>query len=200
MFVYVGGIPGVGKTTIVKKVSEIANGNGFPIQIMEEKKVLCEITGVKSVTKYHFLPEAIRSKARRQMVVYFYNLDRKDPETIRIRDDHFSYLRQDGTYFIRPFEKRDKIQMLAVVVVIVDPQTILKRRLDDKLFRLRRELVNRDVIVYHQETEIETASSQARQLGIPIGVFENKRGKIIRTSRSIFSFIQKVATAKKTDL
>lgn len=194
MFVYVGGIPGVGKTTIIEEVLKIAHKNRFLLQGMEEKKVLCELTGVPSVKEYRLLPEEARSQARQQMISRFYELDRRDLKKIRIRDDHFTYLKEDGTFFIRPLDSKDKIQMLAFVVLIASPETILNRRLHDASNRPEPNFTELRVIANHQEIELQTAFSQAEYLKIPIRVFENKEGRILQVSQSIFSFIRECAS------
>lgn len=194
VFIYIGGLPGIGKTTVIAEVLKIARKSEFPLQCMEERRVLQKLTGVTSADEYRLLPEAVRSEAREQMVAHFYELDRKDPKTIRIRDDHFAYLKEDGTYFFRPCKPGDKVQMLAFVVLIANPETILARRLSESSLRPERSFLDCETIASHQEIELQTALSQVKQLKIPIRVFENKEGELIPLSQSVFSFIRECAT------
>lgn len=96
MFIYCGGIPAVGKTTIIKRSIELARGMNFPLQDLKEKKLLCQITGVGSAEEYAKLPADIRAEARKRMIGYLYEVDEQDLTTIRIRDDHFTAPSRDG--------------------------------------------------------------------------------------------------------
>lgn len=118
MFIYVGGVPGVGKTTVVKNAVELAKRYNLSLQEVNEKKLLCQITDVSSPKEYAQLSQEIRAKARRQMVAQLYELDKKDLATIRIRDDHFAAPKEDGSYWIRPLEPADKIHMLGFAIVV----------------------------------------------------------------------------------
>ena len=190
MFVYIGGIPGVGKTTLIKEILKVAWKAGFPLQSMEEQKILCQLTGKISPAEYRLLPKAVRSEARERMVTYFYKLDREDLKKIRIRDDHFAYLEEDGTYFIRPCKPEDEIQMLAFVVHITSPKNILVRRLRKSSLQQEYNYFDLDKIAIHQEVELKTALSQAEYLKIPIRIFENNEGELLSISQSVFSFIR----------
>jgi len=190
MFIYVGGIPGVGKTTVIGEVLKIAQKTGFPLQGMDERKVLYQLTDVTSTNKYRLLPEAIRSEGRQRMVALFYELDRKNPKTIRLRDDHFTYLKEDNAYFIRPCIPEDKIQILAFVVLFASPETICNRRLQDSSIRPERNFTDCDTIAYHQGIELRTAFSHAERLKIPIRIFDNKDSEVTQVSQLLFSFIR----------
>jgi len=190
MFIYMGGVPGVGKTTIIAETLKLAQKTGFSLQSMKESKVLYRLTGVASANEYRLLPETIRSIARQRMVALFYRLDRKNPKTVRLRDDHFVYLKEDGSYFIRPCIPEDKIQMLAFVVLFASSRTICDRRLQDSPVRPERNFTNCDAIARHQEMELQTAFSQAEQLRIPIRIFSNENTGAAQVSQLILSFIR----------
>ncbi len=199
MFVYVGGIPGVGKTTIIKKSIELAKRENFPLQGLEEKKTLCQITGVSSAEEYAKLPLQIRIQARKQLVEIFYKIDTQDPVTIRIRDDHFTTPNEDGTYWIRSLNQLDKLHMLAFVVIIAEPNIILRRRLDRKLLSLEPNYLNLNEISRHQEIEVKITSSQAEYLGIPFKIVENREGEIKQTSETLFLFVKEVIHKRRLE-
>ena len=196
MFVYVGGIPGVGKTTIIKKGVELAKRE-IPLQELEEKKLLCQITGVSSAEEYAKLPLQIRIQARKQLVEVLYNIDTQDPATIRIRDDHFTAPKEDGAYWIRPFNQLDKLHMLAFVVIIAEPSIILSRRLAREFLYPESGFLDLNEISRHQEIEIKIASSQAEYLDIPLKIIENREGKIKQTSEIFFSFVKEVTRKRR---
>lgn len=194
MFVYVGGILGVGKTTIVATILKNCGKTGLVLQGMDEGAVLRQLAGVLSAQAYHDLPEEIRANARQKMVARFYALDRQDPDKIRVRDDHFAYLRQDKTIFIRPQEADDNERMLAFIVVIVDPKEILDRRMNDRNRPERTAVL--EEIANHQNMEIQTAALQSVCLNVPLLVVENKDGEYRSTVQTILAFIKASMAAR----
>lgn len=192
LFMYVGGIPGVGKTTIIQEVLRVAQMTDLPVEGMKERKVLYELTNVTSSEQYRILPEVVRAGARREMVARFYIIDREDPKTIRIRDDHFVCLRGDGNLSVRQYEPSDKDQILAMAVVIAEPEVILARRLREMNARLDRGFPDCSILARHQNLEVEMAFSQARNLEVPIQIFNNEEGEIKQLAQTILSFISEV--------
>ena len=190
MLVYVGGIPGTGKTTIIRRSIELAKRINFPLQGLEEKKLLCQITSVSSAEEYARLPAGTRAQARKQMVDHFYEIDEKDPATIRIRDDHFTAPNKNGVYWVRPLAARDKLHMIAFVVIMAEPNNVFRRRLDREFLYLEPKFLEFNKIIQHQEMEVKIASRQAEHLNIPFKIIENKDGEIEETSEILLSFIK----------
>jgi len=154
------------------------------------------ITGASSAEQYSFLPEAIRAEARRRMVTRFYELDRRNPKAIRIRDDHFVYLREDRSYFTRPYASGDKAQLLAMVVLVAEKEIIANRRLCALEDRPERNLIDLDVIAEHQSLEIKTAGLQARHLRIPFKIFDTSRLEVRDVAQAVSAFIKEVAVRR----
>lgn len=192
LFVYIGGIPGVGKTTVIHEVLRISRASGFLIEGMEERKILYKFTSVASSEQYRILPEMVRAEARRKMVAHFYAIDQKDSRTIRVRDDHFVCLGGDGNLFIRQCEPTDKDQILAMAVITAEPKIILARRLKEARARLDRGFPDCAILERHQNMEIEIALSQSQNLEIPIQIFNNEDGEIEKLAQIILSFIKNI--------
>jgi adenylate kinase len=132
MFVYIGGVPGVGKTTVVANVEELARERKIKIEKVKGASILCELAGVATVAELRALPESVRRTLRPEMNRRIYELDRADPETIRLTDGHFVCFDVKGKeYGIRQIQPWDKEQMIAIAVVVINPGTILSRRLED---------------------------------------------------------------------
>lgn len=193
MFVYVGGIPGVGKTTVIQKTVELARGNNFSLQSLNEKQILYQITGVKSLEEYAQLPREIRAEARRRIVAHLYEMDKEDPTTLRIRDDHFTAPNEDDSYWVRQLEDTDKIHMLAFVVIVAEPEIILLRRITRNFIPIDSNFFKLDAIVQHQKLEIQVASLQAEQLQIPLKILNNE-GRVIQTATFLLEFLKKVTS------
>ncbi len=192
MFVYIGGVPGVGKTTVIKKIVEMSRENDLNIQGLREKDILCQISSVKTAQEYANLPMKTRAEAREKMIDHFYRIDRQDLSTIRIRDDHFTAPDKNDIYWTRPLEKKDKIHMLAFVVIIDGISSILHRRINRDFYFSKSNSLDYNKTAFHQKMEIKNAFSQARHLNIYFNVIKNKEGRLAETAEKLFLFIKKV--------
>lgn len=181
MIVRVGGIPGVGKTTIVGRLLTIAQRKKLSlIKKAPVREILRELAGAKTIEEYRVLPEEKRGSFYPEMERRVYQLDRACPNQIWIHDSHFSFFsRKTGQYNIRPIQLEDYEQLLAMVVVVANPSVICDRRVKDFYTRNDRHLHNVEIINERQEYEIRVAQSQAEQLSLPIKILRNNKNDSI---------------------
>src|SRR3990167_7704432 len=119
MFVYIGGVPWVGKTTVVTKIEDYAQERNIRMEIIKGTPILCELAGVATVAELRALPESVRRALRPEMNRRLYELDRADPETIRLADGHFVYFDIEGKECgVRQIQPWDKEQTIAIAVII----------------------------------------------------------------------------------
>ncbi len=188
MFVYVGGVPGVGKTTVIEETIKIALNHGIKMEKIKGSPILCELAGVSTVAELRALPESVRRALRPEMNRRLYEFDRADPEVIRLADGHFIYFDIEGKeYGIRQIQPWDKEQMLAIAVIVANPRTILHRRLKDAHERYDRKL-DINFLIQEQKMEIDVAISQAKELGIPFCFLSNEGNENPIASETLFSF------------
>ncbi len=167
MFINVGGVPGVGKTTITKEVEKLARKEGYPLERISGLPILLELSGARTAEELRALPENLRHELRPEMYRRLYESDKRDPNTIRLGDGHFCMFDVDGKeYGVREIQPGDNEQMLAFVVLTTKPESILRRRIAEQQNRGDRQL-NIDFIITEQRLEIEIARKQALELGIP---------------------------------
>lgn len=181
MFIRVGGVPGVGKTTVINEIVEKSSRLGLPVVKIKGAKYLMNVLGVSSYEDLRQVPEQDRAQARPEMYRRMYEDDRKDPNTIRLRDAHYS-LWQDGSGFVQfPTLEEDREQMLSMVCLTASEDIILERRRNDG--RSDRAL---DGVVIKRELakEMEVARKQAESLDINLIQVENV-GKISLVCASI---------------
>ncbi len=177
MFVYVGGVPAVGKTSIIQEVEKLAHKQSIILERTVGTDIMCELAGVATVAELRQLPEETRRKLRPEMNRRIYERDRLDPLTIRVCDGHFCFFDINGeNYGKRQIQPWDKEQMKAYIVVLASTQTILQRRIQDGAGRPDRQC-NPEFIKREQQLEVQIATSQAQELGIPIGFLVNGRKK-----------------------
>lgn len=159
--------------------------------------ILCELAGVDTVAGLRALPESIRRALRPEMNRRLYELDRSDPEVIRIADGHFVYFDTEGKeYGIRQIQPWDKEQMLAMSVIVANPHIILHRRLKDADDRHDRKR-NIDFLIQEQKMEVDVAVSQAAELGVPLCFVSNEDDEDPKASEALFSFCVHQALCRK---
>lgn len=179
MFVYVGGVPAVGKSSIIQEVEKLAFKQGISLKRTVGTAIMCELANVATVEELRRLPEETRLKLRPEMNRRIYEQDRLDPATIRVCDGHFCFFDIKGEeYGKRQIQPWDKEQMKAIVVVLASPQTVLQRRIRDGIERPDRQL-SLEFIKKEQQLEVQIATVQAQELGIPIGFLVNDRKRSV---------------------
>lgn len=197
MFIYIGGVPGVGKTMVVAETEKLARKRGVRMETIKGASILCELAGVVTVAELRALPESVRRALRPEMNRRLYELDRRDPETIRLADGHFVYFDIEGKeYGVRQIQPWDKEQMLAIAVIIANPHTILRRRLKDAGDRHDRKR-NINFLIQEQKMEVNVAASQAVELGIPFCFVSNDGRESPTASEVLFSFCIHQALCRK---
>jgi len=197
MFVYIGGVPGVGKTTVVSETEELAQRQHIRMEKIKGAPILCELAGVATVAELRALPENVRRALRPEMNRRLYGLDLADPEVIRLADGHFVYFDVEGKeYGVRQIQSWDKEQTIAIAVVVASPNSILYRRLKDASGRPDRK---RDInfLIREQDMEIDIARSQAKELGIPFCLIRNEGDEIPTAAETLLSFSVHQALCRK---
>jgi len=188
MFVYIGGVPGVGKTTVVTKIEDYAQERNIRMEIIKGTPILCELAGVATVAELRALPESVRRALRPEMNRRLYELDRADPETIRLADGHFVYFDIEGKECgVRQIQPWDKEQTIAVAVIVANFNTILNRRLKDAGDRPDRKY-DINLLIQEQKMEIDIAVSQAKELGIPFCFIRNEGSENPTAAETLFYF------------
>ena len=197
MFVYIGGVPGVGKTTVVTETEQLARDRGIRMEKIKGTPILCELAGVSTIAELRALPESVRQALRPEMNRRLYELDHSDPKVIRIADGHFVYFDIEGKeYGIRRIQPWDKEQMIAIAVIVANPYTILRRRLKDARDRYDRKR-NVDFLIQEQKMEVGVAIYQAAELGIPLCFLSNEEDESPTASEALLSFCVHQALCRK---
>lgn len=170
MFIRIGGVPGVGKTTVINEIVEKSSRLGLPVVRVKGAEYLMDILGVSTYEQLREISEQERAKARPEMYRRMYEEDLSDPNTIRLRDAHFS-LWQNGSGFVYfPVLEKDRKQMLSMVCLTAPDTTIYERRRNDG--RSDRSL-DSGVIQKELMMELKVAKEQAASLGINFVQVEN---------------------------
>ncbi|MDO8660087.1 MAG: AAA family ATPase [Candidatus Parcubacteria bacterium] len=192
MLIYIAGIPGTGKTTIIKSLIEKLNFSGHKSVSIRGLPILCKLTGNISPEEFRKLPDSVREKYRPEMFKIIYEEDLNDFETIRILDGHFAYYEAKGKeYSIREIRKEDYEQMKAIFVIISEPEKILERRNLDSKGRTDRTL-DLEHIREQENIEKDEAIKQAKELKVPI-LFISNNSDISSVVNEIYLELSKVS-------
>ena len=189
MFIYIGGIPSVGKSTLVQTIKIRAIQEKINTEVMNGLPILCSLANVKTAEELRRLPEEKRKVLRPRMYDIVYLLMKQKPETIWLFDGHFCYFDWYGKrYGVRPIQSWDKELMLGIIVLTAQPETILRRRIKDG--RQDRKL-DLDFIRKELKKETRIAQSQAKKLRKPIRFIVNEDGNAELNAKEILHLIKK---------
>lgn len=192
MFIYVGGVPGSGKTSLIVACVKLAREKGLLWEHTVGTPIMCELAGVKTVAELRQLPENTRSKLRPLMNERIYGDDRKDPATVRICDGHFCFFDVQGNeHGTRSIQPGDPEQMKGFIIIQASPDTILHRRLSDKSQRSDRQL-STTFIEKELELEEQIASQQAEEQNIPLLHVVNDNKDILASCTNLFDAVAKI--------
>lgn len=186
MFIRVGGIPGVGKSTVIANIVKLANYSGLPIERVKGGDYLLKLANVSTYEELRALPEDYRASLRPKMYRQMYDDDRKTLSIIKLRDAHYSLVDlETGKVIIFPLLPDDVEQMLSMVLLKASPQIILDRR---RLEVNRNDrYLNLDLIRREQYVEEETAAHQAASLGKELIIVDNSENNGFSVYREIIS-------------
>ncbi len=159
----VGGVYGVGKTTIIDKSLEIlANTHNVQIPKIKGSEIMAKILGIH----HDLLPE--QSEGSRQLArEMMYEEIARMPHGIR--DGHFAVVTERGDYEF-PRSPVDHFCVGALVVMTADAEVVAARRA--ALGRIHRS-TDLDDIRHHQQVEADAGAELAEELGVPYYTIDN---------------------------
>ncbi len=187
MKIIVFGIPGVGKSTIVKKVIQSQNLQRIVWGDIVEQIAL-EKDLVKNRDLIRKLNKTIQKELQELVVKKLVLLSRNNNtviETHAVIKTKFGFLPGLNLEFLKIL-KPDLF-----VVIEADPQSVFKRRIKDKT-RMRDD--DRDIaeIEFHLELTRQFAVSFASIVGANLSIIQNKEGKIEETANKLEEIIKNI--------
>ena len=195
MFVYVGGVSGVGKSKVVIEAEKLVRKCGIKMELINGATILCEFIDATTRSELKILSESERLNLHAKINQRLYEIDRQDPKTIRVADGYFMYFdppKLSGCS-VRELQPWDKNQILGVVILIAEPYTILCRRMQDIRERPDRKC-DLEALIQEQNVEIKDVSLQAAKINMLPYFIKNEMTENPTAAEMLCRFIQNLAT------
>jgi adenylate kinase len=157
--VIVGGIHGVGKSTLIDKALETG---GIRTVILKGSGLMAEFLKIS--------PEELPSRTPQEReAARAYMYEKMRTLESGIRDGHFCVYTDAGYEF--PFNPDDR-NVVAIVVLWSEPEEILQRRVG----LTRQRPLSLEMITEQQQLEIEAGRKYASKISVPVYLIENRSG------------------------
>jgi len=186
------GIPGVGKTTILNELQNIARERGIKLTLLNYGTVMNEL-----LKKYG--RKISRDAIRRQEISIQKKIQdraaqilaRKARSPITIIDTHMFIRTRTGLWSGLPEKVLSRLKPSLMVLVEAPPEEIVKRRRSDAT-RMRDDFAAKEV-EFDLEWSRATASACAVSTGAPVKIICNQTGKQREAAEELFKLMNEMA-------
>ncbi len=140
MLVWLGGIPGAGKTTVLKELLAAQDGN---IKRVKVSDYMLELAGLTSSGELASLSVEKRQELSLLAHQRLLELDSEDPNTLRVEDGHFTVFSGEGKEYrlVLPSDERTASRTAGLVLLESSPSNIFER-LSAEASRYRERMAN----------------------------------------------------------
>ena len=188
MTVILTGIPGVGKTTILNQLQNLAKERGIKLTVLNYGTVMNELfkkygrkIGRDEIRQQQVsIQKKIQDRAARILA-------RKIRNPITIIDTHMFIRTKTGLWSGLPESVLSRLKPSLIVLVEASPEEIAERRRSDTT-RMRDDLVVEEV-KFDLEWSRATASACAVSTGAPVKIISNEAGKQREAAEELFKLM-----------
>lgn len=187
----VTGIPGVGKTTVLNELQELAQQSNFDLTIVNFGTVMNEIMhGVgKNMHRDNMRQQTIETQKRTQELAAHEIMKRADRNPVVI-DTHMFVRTSSGMWAGLPKNILDIIKPQLLVLIEANPEHIAARRQGD--LGRRREQSLREEIAFDLEWSRATAAASGVETGAPVKVIRNDTGRQKQAALELFQAVRNI--------
>jgi adenylate kinase len=188
--IIVAGIPGVGKTTILKQLETVAQERKVPLKIVNFGNVMNDLfkKNGKEIHRDRMRREDIATQARVQEQAAR-NIAKTPGNSALVVDTHMFVRTVDGIWPGTPRKVLEQLQPDMIVLIEAEPEEIAKRRTEDST-RYRDSGSVEDAKADLQWSRY-MASVNAVLAGVPIQIVHNKDGQQRQTAIELLALIEK---------
>ena len=187
----VTGIPGVGKTTVLNELQDLAKDNKFNLTVLNFGTVMNEIMRElgKDLHRDDMRSQSIETQKKAQELAASEIVNRSTSGTTVV-DTHMFVRTQSGLWSGLPQNVLQKLSPRLLVLVEADPEQIAGRRRTDS--DRKREQALADDIAFDLTWSRATAAASAMATGAPVKVIRNDAGRQKQAAQELFETIRNV--------
>jgi adenylate kinase len=187
----VTGIPGVGKTTVLNELQDLAKQNRFNLVIMNYGTIMNEIMRElgRDMDRDEMREQGIEAQRKVQELAASEIANRAGQATVVI-DTHMFVRTGVGMWAGLPANLLEKLSPRLLVLVEADPEQIAARRRTDT--DRKREQTLAEEIAFDLEWSRATAAASAVTTGAPVKVIRNDAGKQKQAAQELFEAVRKL--------
>jgi len=191
----VTGIPGVGKTTVLSELQDLARQNKFNLTVLNYGTIMNEIMRElgKDLHRDKMREQSIEAQKKVQELAASEITNRAGQGTIVI-DTHMFVRTASGMWAGLPQNVLEKLNPQLLVLVEANPEQIAARRTGDSS-RMREKAVA-DEIAFDLEWSRATAAASAVATGSPVKVIRNEEGRQKQAAQELFQTIRSIMEAQ----
>jgi adenylate kinase len=186
----VGGVPGVGKTTVINHVLDFAKEEGFEVSILVYGTVMMEIAksdyNIQSRDDLRKQTPAIQKEIQKRAGM---RIAERARGKVVIVDTHYTIKIGSGSFLQGiPQWVSDVLQPSLLVLIETHPDEIIQRRnVDDSR---DRDEDSASVLFEHQLINKTVASTICQKTGALLAVIKNKQGIASEAGKELFNYLK----------
>ncbi|NHJ04675.1 MAG: adenylate kinase [Candidatus Heimdallarchaeota archaeon] len=186
----VGGIPGVGKTTVINIALELAKEEGVEINTIVYGSEMMQIAekdyNVQSRDDLRKLPPADQKEIQRLAAI---SITEKSAGRRTIVDTHYSIKTGAGTYLqgIPSWVSEGLNPRLLILIETIPENISLRRNTDPSRIRDEEDI---DRVKVHQELNRTIAATICQKSGALLGIIQNKQGMAEEAGKILFEYLK----------
>lgn len=188
------GIPGVGKTTVLNELQDLARQNKFNLTVLNYGTIMNEIMRDlgKELHRDKMREQSIDAQKKVQELAASEIANRAGQGTVVV-DTHMFVRTASGMWAGLPENVLEKLGPQLLVLIEAEPGHIAARRVGDAS-RIREKAVA-DEISFDLAWSRATAAASAVATGSPVKVIRNDEGKQKEAAQELFQAIRSVMEA-----
>ncbi|MGO9645995.1 MAG: adenylate kinase [Candidatus Bathyarchaeia archaeon] len=190
----VTGIPGVGKTTVLNELTDLARQNKFDLVVLNYGTIMNEIMHDlgKELHRDDMRVQTLEMQRKVQELAANEINNRAAQHKVLVVDTHMFVRTSSGLWAGLPQNLLQKLLPQVFVLIETDPEQIADRRKSDS--ERRRDQSLSSEIAFDLEWSRATAAASAVSTGAPVKIIRNEPGKQKQAALDLLQAIQSVIT------
>lgn len=187
----VTGIPGVGKTTVLNELVDLAKENKFNLTVLNFGTIMNEVMRElgKDLHRDEMRQQSIETQRKVQELAAS-EIANRAGQGVAVIDTHMFVRTSSGMWAGLPQKVLEKLGPQLLVLIEADPEHIAARRRRDS--DRRREQSLTDEIAFDLEWSRATAAASAVATGAPVKVIRNDTGRQKQAAQELFHAIRSI--------